>query len=232
MGVAEHLGIKTDEYDRQILTFIPHYRDILDAAVAALDALDRPAKVLVDLGTGSGALASRCVTRLRGVRVIGIDSDAAMLAMATRRLGAKLTAIVGDFESTPIPACDVITASFALHHVATPAAKARLFARAFAALRSGGMLIDADCASASNAKLQRRYYQEWRAHLAAAHGAAGARKFLRAWADEDTYFTLDLETTLLRQAGFSVDVAWRRGAFAVIAATKPRRTARHRPAHS
>ena len=91
MSVAEHLGIKTGEYDQQILTFIPFYDDILTAAVGALAALDRPAKTLVDLGTGSGALAGRCVTHLRGVRVIGIDSDAAMLAMAARRLGRRLT---------------------------------------------------------------------------------------------------------------------------------------------
>ncbi len=145
MSVAEHLGIKTSEYDQQILTFIPHYADILDAAAGALDALDRPARLLVDLGTGSGALAGRCVKRLRGVRVVGIDSDAAMLAMARRRLGTRLTPVVGNFESAPIPACDVITASFSLHHVASPEAKRAVFARAFASLRPGGMLVDADC---------------------------------------------------------------------------------------
>ncbi len=30
MSVAEHLGIKTSEYDAQILTFIPYYDEILD----------------------------------------------------------------------------------------------------------------------------------------------------------------------------------------------------------
>ena len=88
------------------------------------------------------------------------------------------------------------------------------------------MLIDADCVLNNNARLQTRDREEWRRHLAAAHGPKGAAKFLRAWSGEDTYFTLDLETALLREAGFAVDVAWRRGAFAVIAATKPRRRPR------
>jgi ubiquinone/menaquinone biosynthesis C-methylase UbiE len=122
MSVAAHLGIKTADYDRQILTFIPYYVDILDAAAGALDALDRPARLLVDLGTGSGALAARCAKRLRGVRVVGIDSDAAMLALAKKRLGATLRPVVANFETTPLPACDVITASFSLHHVPVPAA--------------------------------------------------------------------------------------------------------------
>lgn len=226
MSVASHLGIRTDEYDRQILTFIPFYDEILDAAADALTALDRPARVLVDLGTGSGALAARCLTRLEGARVVGVDGDRAMLAMAEQRLGRKLTAVVGNFETAPLPACDVVTASFSLHHVAAPATKARIFARAFAALRPGGMLVDADCTLAADPKLRARDHELWRRHLAATHGAAAARKFLAAWAGEDTYFPLELETALLRKAGFEVDVVWRKASFSVIAATKPRRPRR------
>jgi tRNA (cmo5U34)-methyltransferase len=223
MSVASHLGIETAEYDQQILTFIPHYDEILDAATRALDAVDRPVRTLLDLGIGSGALAGRCLQRRRGVRVVGIDSDPAMLAMARQRLGRRLTSIVGNFESTPFPACDVVTASFALHHIATPAAKGRVFRRVFAALRPGGLLIDADSHLSSAPKLLKRDYDAWRAHLAATHGPNGARRFMRAWAGEDTYFPLELETRLLRQAGFTVDVVWRKDAFAVIAATKPKR---------
>jgi tRNA (cmo5U34)-methyltransferase len=215
MSVASHLGIRTAEYDRQILTFIPHYDEILDQAAGAL--------VVLDLGTGSGALAARCLARLRGARVVGIDGDEAMLAMAMKRLGRKLTPVVGLIEQTPFPACDVVTASFSLHHIPDPAVKARVFARAFAALRPGGVLVDADCMLAADPALRARHHALWLRHLAAAHGLAGARKFLRAWAGEDTYFPLDLETSLLREAGFVVDVVWRRDGFAVLAATRPRR---------
>lgn len=223
MSVASHLGIKTGEYDRQILTFIPHYDEILDAAADALVALDRPARLLLDLGTGSGALAARCLKRLPGARVVGIDGDRAMLAMAEKRLGKKLTPVVGNFETARFPRCDAVTASFSLHHVPAPSAKARIFARAFAALRPGGILVDADCTLASDARLRARDHETWRRHLAMAHGPAGARKFLRAWADEDTYFPLELETALLRKAGFDVDVVWRRSSLSVIVAVKARR---------
>ena len=222
MSVASHLGIKTAEYDQQILTFIPFYDEILGQAAGALAALDRPGRVVLDLGTGSGALAARCLPRLPGARVVGIDGDTAMLEMAKKRLGRRLTPVVGNFESTPFPPCDVVTASFSLHHVASPAAKARIFAKAFAALRPGGMLVDADCMPSTDPKLAARDHEGWRRHLAVAYGAVGARKFLRAWAGEDTYFPLDLETALLRKAGFAVDVVWRSASFAVVAATRPR----------
>lgn len=228
MSVADHLGIKTAEYDQQILTFIPYYERILDAAAQALVALDRPARVLLDLGTGSGALAARCLKRLPGARVIGIDTDTAMLGMAEKRLGKRLSTIVDNFESARFPACDVVTGSFSLHHIATPAVKAQVFAKAFAALRPGGVMIDADSMTNTSPRLAARDLDEWRRHLASTHGAVGARKFLRAWADEDTYFPLDLEMSLMRDAGFVVDVAWRTGMFAVLVGRKPRRGARPR----
>lgn len=228
MSVASHLGIDTAEYDRQILTFIPYYAEMLDAAAGALDAVDRPVRTVLDLGIGSGALAARCLKRLPGARVVGIDSDEAMLAMAVRRLGRRLTPLAGDFETTPFPPCDVVTASFSLHHIATQDVKRGVFARAFAALRPGGLLVDADCITSTSPRLRTRGHKRWRRHLAATHGPAGARRFLRAWADEDTYFPLDVETALLRDAGFGVDVVWRKDALAVIAATKARGRGRTR----
>lgn len=226
MSVAAHLGIKTGEYDQQILTFIPYYDEILDAAAGALDALERPATLLLDLGTGSGALAARCLKRLKGARVVGIDADPAMLAMAEQRLGRRLTTIVDTFESARFPKCDVVTASFSLHHIESPAVKQRVFEKAFAALRPGGVMIDADSMTSGSDALLAKDIDGWRRHLAATHGAAGARKFLTAWADEDTYFPLDLEVALMREAGFEVDIAWRKGMFAVLAGQKP---ARRRP---
>jgi hypothetical protein len=83
--------------------------------------------------------------------------------------------------------------------------------------------VDADCLLASDPALRARHHDLWLRHLAASHGLAGARKFLRAWAGEDAYFPLDLETALLRKAGFAVDVVWRSASFAVVAATRPRR---------
>ena len=104
MSVAEHLGIRTNEYDAQILTFIPYYDEILDNAAAALDALERPGRVIVDLGTGSGALAGalRAPAEGRAGRSAS-TATRAMLAMAARRLGRKLTPVVANFEAAPIP---------------------------------------------------------------------------------------------------------------------------------
>ena len=54
MGVASHLGIKIAEYDMRIRTFIPDYEEMLNVVA---DAVPPRARTMVDIGTGTGALA-------------------------------------------------------------------------------------------------------------------------------------------------------------------------------
>lgn len=223
MAVSIHLKIALNEYDARIRTFIPDYEPMLDAAVAALVAARRPVRTVVDLGTGTGALAARVARAVPGVELIGIDEDEGMLGMAARRLKRhRATLIPGNFVRVPLPRCDAMTASFALHHIEQRRVKKALYARARAALRSGGALVSADCHPAANRALAAAGRDAWHAHLAKSYGPRKAEAFLRAWAHEDFYVPLDVELTLLQSAGFTADVVWRRGSFAVIAAVAGR----------
>ena len=49
---------------------------------------------------------------------------------------------------------------------------------------------------------------------------AAAPPTSETWAKEDVYFRLEDEIELLRSAGFSVDVPWRRDSFAVVVGAK------------
>ena len=221
-GAAAHLGISLHEYDARIRTFIPRYEEMLDAAAASLTALSRPRPVVVDLGTGSGALAARSLAALPGGScIIGIDSDPGMLAMARKRVRRRFTPLMGDFQTTALPRCDAVTASLALHHIGRRREKTALYARCFRALRAGGFFVNADCCPATSAGLQKRDRDVWRRHLAQRYSAAEAAGFFRAWAHEDVYFPLGEEIAMLREAGFVVDVPWRHESFAVVVGTKP-----------
>jgi len=216
MGAAAHLGIKPGAYDKTIATLIPHYSELIDAAAAAVDIIARNAPAVVDLGTGSGALAQRILKVRPKARLMGIDSDATMLDAATRRLRGNIQVIEEDFERIRIPRCDVVSASFALHHVATGRRKAALYKRCVTSLRSGGMFVSADCYLASTAEVQKRHRQAWLDHLKKTYSPRKAENFLRTWAKEDVYFTLDREIELLRDAGFTTEVTWRKDCFAVV----------------
>jgi trans-aconitate methyltransferase len=213
MGVAAHLGIRLSEYDARIRTFIPDYEEMLDAAASAI-APD--VRTIVDLGVGTGALAARCRRRAPRARLVGIDSDAEILAIARRRLGPAAALVAKSFLSAKIPTCDAVVASFAFHHIRTRAAKARLYRRIRASLRAGGRSVSVDCHPASDRQIARRQRGQWEAHLRRFYTRREADRLLSNWADEDTYVPLDVEVGLMRRAALRVEVVWRKGAFAVL----------------
>lgn len=215
MSVAAHLGIDLADYDARIRTFIPDYDAMLDEAAAALP---RTVRTIVDLGTGTGALAARCLTRAPRARIVGIDEDADILEAARRRLRGRASFLAGSFLRVPLPRCDSVVASFALHHVRTRAAKASLYRRIRKALTRGGTFVSVDCNPASDRALARDQRDAWSAHLRRAYGRREAENLLAAWGKEDVYVPLDDERALLGRAGLRSEVVWRKGAFAVIVA--------------
>jgi ubiquinone/menaquinone biosynthesis C-methylase UbiE len=217
MSVASHLGIRISEYDARIRSFIPDYEEMIGVAAAAVPS---EARTILDLGVGTGALAAACLARARRARVIGIDEDADILAVAARRLGSRGTFVADSFTATPLPRCDVAVASFSLHHIRTRPAKRALYGRLRAALRRGGAALVVDCQPAADSEIRDAQFDQWLAHLRRAYSPAAARGLLRAWSDEDVYVPLEAEIGLLRDSRFRVEVLWRRGAFAVLRAAR------------
>ena len=213
MGVARHLGIDLAEYDARIRTFIPYYEEMLDVAAAAIDSR---ARVIVDLGVGTGALAARCLQRAAQARIVGIDADPEILRAAEQRLPGNAEFICGSFRKAEIPNCDAVVASFALHHVRTRSAKAKLYGRIAAALASGGQIVAVDCQPAADSALADQQRQSWKAHLLQSYSERDAESYLEAWSHEDVYVPLNVEIELMRKAGFEAEILWRKDAFAVL----------------
>jgi SAM-dependent methyltransferase len=214
------LAVSPSGYDRRIRQYLPHYDELIAETTRALRYSLRPIRLIVDLGVGTAALSRACLDEVPSARVWGIDEDAAMLAIAKARLGrraSRATLIAGSFLATPIPPCDAIVASYALHHIRSTRAKQAFYTRCFRALRPGGVLAVGDCAPASTARGFEQELDAWIAHMASSCGGTSkARRLYRSWGNEDTYLPLALEQRLLERAGFQVDVPWRRSPFAVI----------------
>jgi SAM-dependent methyltransferase len=110
--------------------------------LTALDGFRREGRgtsqlVAVDLGCGTGRDALPLLEA--GWRVIAIDAEPAALDKLGSRAGpsARLELIAADFTNAPLPACDLVNASFALP-LCPPETFSALWARITAALRPGG----------------------------------------------------------------------------------------------
>ncbi len=224
MSVAQHLKIKLSEYDHRIRTFIPNYDEMLDEVAALMALVEKPQPAIIDFGIGTGALAMRCLQVAPQARLIGIDADNEILALAYRRLmkkrAAKLELRHGDFLSTALPRCDAIVATLALHHIHDAAAKQRFYAKCYAALRRGGIFANGDCCIADNPELSQRYMEKWNQHMRQYYTKRQIKTFEIAWAGEDKYFPLRQEIAMLSAAGFEVEVTWRRAPLAVLVGRK------------
>ena len=210
MGAASHLGIDLREYDARIRTFIPGTKRCSRRASAVLAASVTPrSPLIVDLGTGTGALAERCLAREAPARIVGVDEDEGMLAAAAKRLRPAIhRPCHGSFESVDLPACDAVTASpGAAPHADRRAPAAPVPPHPPGAAAQAACSISADCYLASTAPLARRRRAapgSRTSHALHRHGRRGA--YLRAWAKEDHYAPLRDEIAHLERAGFTVDM--------------------------
>ena len=223
-SVKRHLHVSADEYDMQIRRFIPHYDEMITTGMEVLAALAPPDGHVLDLGGGTGALSSAVLDGLPGVRITVLDIDPEMLEEARRRLarfGDRVAFREGSFLD-PLPGCDAVVASLALHHVHDLESKTALYRVIRDALSPGGVLLNLDAAVTEGARLNGLMFDRMAARMGE-HGIsdAEARDHFAAWAEEDRYFPLEAELGALRRAGFDeVECFWRRGLCVVTCAMR------------
>jgi len=105
---------------------------------------------VLDIGCGTGALLERLIQLHPDIRVFGIDTSAAMLAEAGKRLGSRATLVIQDSERLPEFAepFDVIISSNVLHYIENPA---DWLGQMHGLLKPGGLLILQDFSKSSRA---------------------------------------------------------------------------------
>lgn len=125
-------------------------RERLWRALAAMYVAPRPGDVIVDVGCGTGSLAVLLARIEPGARIVGLDPDPDMLAVARRKADAAgVTAHwqvgMGDnlVEALGADPVDTVVSSLVLHQCPI-AVKRAVLASMRAALRPGGKLVIAD----------------------------------------------------------------------------------------
>lgn len=214
--VLDHLGVAASDYDAAIRRYIPAYEEMIATTVALVDG------EVVDLGTGTGALAAAVLEAKPGARVRMIDIDPAMLETARARVarfGDRAQAIEASFDA-PLPPCDAVVASLALHHVPERERKTALYRRIHQALRPGGILAIADATVHESGAAKARSFEVWATEMGK-HGIDRdeADRLFAQWAGEDRYYPLAAELEMLAEAGFAQpECFWKYGPMTVYGA--------------
>jgi tRNA (cmo5U34)-methyltransferase len=222
--VSTHLGVDAASYDAAIRRFIPGYEEMIAEVVSILDeALDEEVRV-VDLGAGTGALAGAILDAIPRARVVLVDIDPNMLAVASARVAAhgdRAEVRCATFDDA-LPAlgagsAGAVVASLSLHHVPEIERKRALYTSIYTALAPGGVFLNADATVHESGAEHARIFREWAAGMARAGiEAAEAEALFAKWAGEDRYYPLSVELDLLAQAGFArPECFWKRGASTV-----------------
>ena len=154
-------------YDADRAKLIPGYDRFYRWAVSLIPA---GAKTILDLGAGSGLLTVRVRQRFPEARIFLMDLSAPMLELARKRLGDDTLLLYeqADYltEDWPRDLCAVVS-SLSIHHLDNEG-KRTVFAKAYAALKPGGVFINAEQVAGPTQELEARYKSFWLEQVRAA----------------------------------------------------------------
>jgi SAM-dependent methyltransferase len=221
-------------YDAAASVIHPLYdevqRPILELLAERVEASE--SFLLVDLGGGSGRLVEKVLGRFANARVVLVDQSPAFLAIAAERLSR----FSGRFElvekklqddwSEELPgAPQAIVSTSAIHHLLADE-KRQLYAKCFAALAPGGLLVNGDeFRPAEDAEFLARL-NRWDAHMKSAIADGRIPASFQATFDhwhernirnfgaphksgDDCQETAEVQQQCLRDAGFTqVETPW------------------------
>ena len=128
-----------DTYLELMAEEVPAYGRLQEAVADAV----RPARRVLELGTGTGETAKRVSARVPGAEWVGIDASEAMLAHARRALPEADLRVARLEDPLPPGPFGLVVCALAVHHLDGPG-KADLFRRVAGVLEPGGRFVLGD----------------------------------------------------------------------------------------
>ncbi len=213
--------ITAPTYDADRAKLIPCYDAFHRRAT---DLIPAGAKHILDLGAGTGILTTFVRSWYPNAHIHLMDFSAPMIDLARKRLAAdtNVSFEVADYTSAPLGEnYDAIVSALSIHHL-EHSAKQALFARIFAALRPGGVFVNAEQVAGPTPALDAVYKSLWlqQAREAGATPQQIADSLYRQ--QDDRCASVEDQLHWMREAGFTDADCWfKDNRFAVLAGTRP-----------
>lgn len=200
---------------------VPSFDQFYGTTVEALKLIGRPPARVLDLGAGTGLLASAVAEAYPDAELVLLDGSQAMLEQARGLMGERASYLTSQLEEAlPAGPWDAVVSALAIHHL-DDARKRDLYGRVRDEISAGGVFVNAEQVSAPTPLLEDAY-QAWHERRARELGASEAewvqaRERMRA----DRLATVEDQLEWLRAAGFAdVDCLFKDHCLAVLVARR------------
>ena len=211
------------EYDAQRRHVIPQIDEYYGAAVWAAESKKKDPAIL-DIGAGTGLFAALMLKKFPSAELTLLDISENMLAVARERFSGRknIRFIVSDYSRSDLGGIyDIICSALSIHHLTTED-KHQLFHRIYAALKPGGMFVNADQADGETPYFRQQYLAYWNEFLEngplseTEHG-----EILRRRNTLDKNEKLSVQLAWLHECDFTdVDLVYKNRTFIVTVARK------------
>jgi tRNA (cmo5U34)-methyltransferase len=190
----------------------------------ALDLIPGRAKVICELGAGSGLMTRLLRDRFPTAHLHVVDFSTAMLDLAKNRLrkDPNITWHHSDYAKEPLPQnlCTIVS-SLSIHHL-DDTDKRTVFQKSYAALKPNGVFVNADQIAGPTPSLEARYKALWLQQVREAGATEQQIEASLYRQQEDRCSPVVNQLQWLREAGFpDADCWYKDNRFAVFAGTHP-----------
>ncbi|MVO99546.1 methyltransferase domain-containing protein [Paenibacillus sp. N10] len=191
-------------YDQQRRKLIPCFDDFYDTAVSLADVSASSPHIL-DLGAGTGLFSSMLLRRYPKAKFTLIDLSPKMLEIAKSRFheSADVTYLVEDYTNFAAPGkFDLIISALSIHHL-SDTGKRTIYRNAYANLKPGGILINADQVLGATPFIESLYTNNWKSKVEASGLARDELDSAYERTRLDRMSALETQINWLKEIGFS-----------------------------
>lgn len=223
MDIKAQFNLIAEEYDVNRKKFIPCFNDYYENTTRLIASnIAEPGRIL-DLGAGTGLLSYFWYRQFPSSEFVLVDIADEMLNIAGKRFKGidNVHCQVLDYsKELPAGAFDVIVSALSIHHLDDDE-KAKLFARIYGKLPTGGLFVNYDQFCAGCPEMNDWYDSYWESQLS---DSGLTDSDIALWKERrklDKECSVEAETEMLRECKFkTVKCVYSYHKFSVVVAVK------------